>query len=192
MAFHSLFYTSGPQNKIKPQHGMFCFSDSDHLWVSLSFWLCINTHFVLIKDFSSTVMENLVSQIQSTKWRLLPQVPNPEYESPSCWKSEIFLSWERTLLGCLCDQLLPAFGNSEFGTSVSKHGAIHRGKGNISDCSLAPGEISNKMTTPATRLLGTWLQAAKRWVRNSSPVSVLQGQGVQHKPKFWYVSSVTF
>lgn len=37
-----------PQDRIKPHHDMFC--DSDLLWVSFSFGLCINTHFVLIKE----------------------------------------------------------------------------------------------------------------------------------------------
>lgn len=51
----------------------------------------------------------------------------------------------------------------------------HREKGNISDCSLASGEISNKITIPAMCLLGTQLQAlaAKRWVCNPSSVTVL-------------------
>lgn len=80
-AFHSLFYTLGPQNRVKPRPGMFCFSDSDHVGVSFSFSLCINTRFVLIKDFSSTAMEDLLSQTKCTKWRLLPQEPNPEYKN---------------------------------------------------------------------------------------------------------------
>lgn len=68
MAFHSLFYTLCPQDRIKPHPGMFCLSDSDHLWVSFSFWLCISTHFVLINDFSSTVIWKV--------WCLKPKTQN--------------------------------------------------------------------------------------------------------------------